>query len=126
MLAFRNYLIYQRKEPRTSRHPYAFTNTTGAPETRKNFRRLHSAAVERIGLVRGKYYGTTEHGHRHAYGYRLASAGFSQLDIQKSMHHKSIDSCTVYTQLSNSDIRNLMRQHEQSTPRFNQNDSKEL
>lgn len=112
LLAFRKYLIHQRVEPKHRQHPYAFTNSKGEPETRKNFRRLHAAAVKRIGLKRGKYHGTTEHGHRHAYGYRLAKAGFGKLDIQKAMHHKSPESCEVYTQPSSSDIRELMRKHE--------------
>lgn len=106
--AYQNYLKYQRVEPSIQEHPYAFTNTIGQPETLKNFQRLHKAAVNRIGLEHLKYLGTTEHGHRHAYGYRLAEMGFSQLDIQKAMHHRSPDSCLVYLQSTNKELREKM------------------
>ncbi|WP_236168458.1 gamma-mobile-trio recombinase GmtY [Pseudomonas atacamensis] len=106
--AYQNYLKYQRVEPSIQDHPYAFTNTIGQPETLKNFQRLHKAAVNRIGLEHLKYLGTTEHGHRHAYGYRLAEMGFSQLDIQKAMHHRSPDSCLVYLQSTNKELREKM------------------
>ena len=36
----------------------------------QSFRESHAKAVEKIGLTVGKMYGTTEHGHRHAYGQR--------------------------------------------------------
>lgn len=112
LLAFRNYLLYQRAEPSGLGHPYAFTNSKGRPETIKNFQRLHKSAVKRIGLQCGKYYGTTEHGHRHAYGYRLAEAGFTQIEIQKSMHHKSPNSCLIYVQMTNADLNKRMREVE--------------
>ncbi|AHC81807.1 MULTISPECIES: gamma-mobile-trio recombinase GmtY [Pseudomonas putida group] len=112
LLAFRNYVLYQRVEPKGLGHPYAFTNSNGEPETIKNFQRLHRAAVERIGLKSAKYHGTTEHGHRHAYGYRLAEAGFSAVEIKKAMHHKCVTSCQVYIQPTNSDLRKKMRQVE--------------
>ena len=108
LLTFRKYLQYQRVEPQGQDHPYAFTNSKGEPETIKNFQRLHKAAVNRIGLNHEKYLGTTEHGHRHAYGYRLASNGFAQHEIQKSMHHQSPDSCLVYIQMTNKELREKM------------------
>ena len=37
-------------------------------------RESHEKAVEKIGLTVGKHYGTTPHGHRHAYGRRLKNA----------------------------------------------------
>lgn len=112
LLAFRNYILYQRVEPKGLGHPYAFTNSNGRPETIKNFQRLHRAAVERIGLKPAKYNGTTEHGHRHAYGYRLADAGFSALEIKKAMHHRNVISCQAYIQPSNDDLRKKMREVE--------------
>lgn len=112
LYVFQNYLRYQRVEPGVRGHPYAFTNAVGQPETAKNFQRLHKAAVNRIGLQHLKYLGTTEHGHRHAYGYRLADNGFSQLDIQKAMHHKSPDSCLVYMQSTNKELREKMERVE--------------
>ena len=109
VLAWKNYICHQRvKPPEGHAHPYAFTNTYGHPETLKNFQRLHTRAVARIGLKHQKHYGTSEHGHRHSYGYRLAKHGFSQIEIQKAMHHKSPDSCLVYIQPSDEDLRNKM------------------
>lgn len=108
---WKNYLEYQRVEPPHGfNHPYAFTNNEGHPETIKNYQRMHSDAVRRIGLVPKKYFGTTEHGHRHSYGYRLASNGFSQVEIQKAMHHKSPESCLVYIKPSDEDVRRKFNQ----------------
>jgi len=113
LLAWVNYLKYQRVPPLLENsHPYAFTNTKGEPETLKNFQRLHTKAVERIGLKHKKYHGTTEHGHRHSYGYRLAAHGLSQVEIQKAMHHKSPDSCLVYIQPSDEELRKKMMELE--------------
>lgn len=109
LYAWANYLKYQRIDPVDGReHPYAFTNSKGDPETLKNFQRLHKAAVERIGLRHEKYLGTTEHGHRHSYGYRLAEHGLHQVEIQKAMHHKSPGSCLVYIQPSEDELRQKM------------------
>lgn len=108
LLAFQNYLLYQRVDA-GGRHPFAFTNSKGRPESIKNFQRLHRAAVERIGLRCYKYDGTSEHGHRHAYGYRLAENGFSQIEIQRSMHHAHPDSCLVYLQPTDKEFRERMR-----------------
>ncbi|MAL35684.1 site-specific integrase [Pseudomonas sp. Choline-3u-10] len=112
-LAWTKYLKYQRVDPPGGEwHPYAFTNNFGRPETLKNFQRLHTNAVIRIGMECRKYLGTTEHGHRHSYGYRLAAHGFSQVEIQKAMHQKSPDSCLVYIQPTDDDVRNMMRKTE--------------
>ena len=109
-----NYLIHQRVNPqRFEEHPYAFTNSLGRPETIKNYRRMHADAVRRIELEHSKSLGTTEHGHRHAYGYRLAKHGFSQVEIQKAMHHKSPDSCLVYIQPTDEELRSNMRRAEE-------------
>lgn len=111
LTAWANYLKYQRVEPSVSSfHPFAFTNSTGAPETVKNYQRLHKNAVERIGLVHSKEYGTTEHGHRHAYGYRLRKQGLTQVEIQKAMHHKSPLSCLVYIQPTSDDVREYLKE----------------
>ena len=108
-----NYLKFQRVEPPASNfHPFAFTNSRGLPETIKNFQRLHKNAVERIGLECKKEKGTTEHGHRHSYGYRLRRYGLDQVEIQKAMHHKSPNSCLVYIKPTNEDVREKMRQTE--------------
>jgi site-specific recombinase XerD len=111
LIVWANYLKYQRVEPSNSSfHPFAFTNSKGEPETIKNFQRLHKNAVERIGLISKKEYGTTEHGHRHAYGYRLRKQGLTQVEIQKAMHHKSPMSCLVYIQPTSEDVRSYLRE----------------
>lgn len=102
------YLKYQRVEP-DNFHPFAFTNDCGAPDTLKNFQRRHRRAVERIGLECKKEFGTTEHGHRHAYGYRARKLGLSQVELQKAMHHKSPNSCLIYIKPTSDDIRAEMR-----------------
>lgn len=106
-----NYLKYQRVEP-SYPHPFAFTNSKGEPETIKNYQRRHMRAVERIGLESKKDLGTTEHGHRHAYGYRARQSGLNQIEIQKAMHHKSHTSCLIYIQPTNDDIREKMKSAE--------------
>lgn len=106
-----NYLKYQRAEPKTF-HPFAFTNDQGEPETLKNFQRRHKRAVERVGLECKKEFGTTEHGHRHAYGYRGRTLGLSQVELQKAMHHKSPNSCLIYIKPTSDDIRTEMRESE--------------
>lgn len=118
LIIFQLYLKYQRVEPNRNSHPYAFTNAYGKPETKKNFRRRHCAAVKRIGLTSEKLLGTTEHGHRHSYGYRLFENGFTQINIQKMMHHKNPDSCLVYIQKTNSEIREIMRETERDNPQM--------
>lgn len=111
-----NYLKYQRIDPPSDNpHPFAFTNQLGAPETIKNFRRLHEKAISVIGLNRGRYNGTTEHCHRHAYGYRLAEMGLDQIAIQKAMHHRNPNSCLTYIQHTSEDIRNKIRSTSIST-----------
>lgn len=91
-------------------HPYLFTNSKGEPESKKNFIQKHKRAVERVGLVSGKHLGTSQHSHRHSYGYRLATSGFNQLEIQKAMHHKSPDSCLVYIKPQDKEIRDKARE----------------
>jgi len=116
------FLLHQRIEPENLDHPYAYTNTKGQPETIKNFQRLHKAAVERIGLDHKKYLGTTEHGHRHAYGYRLADHGFSPDEIRKLMRHRSIDSTFVYTQHTSEDVRGKMNDKLSGKVRYDKNE----
>lgn len=107
------YVKHQRVDPPASAdHPFAFTNTDGYPETMKNFNRQHRNAVERIGLQHAKMLGTTEHGHRHAYGYRLTNAGLDSVTIQKAMHHKSARSHEVYTEPTDEDVRAALERAE--------------
>lgn len=112
---FSNYINYlkQRVDPLPHEdHPYAFTKLDGTPETINNFNRQHIAAVNRIGLEHSKYLGTSEHGHRHAYGKRLEQAEVSDVIIQKAMHHKSRESQEVYKEDSAEDIRNAFKRGE--------------
>ncbi|EJT3866035.1 site-specific integrase [Vibrio tarriae] len=90
-------------------HPYLFTNSQGQPESKKNFIKTYQKAIERIGLNSNKHQGTSPHSHRHSYGYRLAKSGFSQLEIQKAMHHKNPESCLVYIKPQDDEIREKMR-----------------
>lgn len=92
-----------------SESPFLFVNSKGDPESKKNFYQKYSRAVKRIGLEPSKPLGTTPHAHRHSYGYRLNQGGFSQLEIQKAMHHKSLDSCLVYLKPSDDEVRRQMR-----------------
>ncbi|MDT8868958.1 gamma-mobile-trio recombinase GmtY [Vibrio fluvialis] len=95
---------------RESSSPFLFVNLSGDPENKKNFIQKHKRAVNRIGLQSSKFLGTTPHGHRHSYGYRLSQTGFTQLEIQKAMHHKSPDSCLVYLRPTNDEVRQVMRE----------------
>lgn len=88
---------YMKIRPRVTRHPYLFVTSALNPMTPEDFRRVHDAAVRRIGLIPAKELGTTPHGHRHAYGTWLDRNGVSEKIIQLAMHHKSVKSQTVYT-----------------------------
>ena len=83
-------------------HPFAFVNLSreplGAMYTLTQYNKAHAAACERIGLTVSKALGTTPHGHRHAYGQRLRSAGVDKPLIRRFMHHASEKSQEVYTQ----------------------------
>jgi len=97
---FRLYIIHCRS--RHSQHPFLFVSQKagfeGAPYTIDSYRQAHATAVRRIGLFPTKSAGTTPHGHRHAYGQRLADARTDELTIQRVMHHKSPASQSVYTE----------------------------
>ncbi len=96
---WRDYHLKQRVKPKAGEaHPYAFTNRYGQPYSHRMFRKAHKLAAERIGLDYHKMAGTTPHGHRHAFGQRLARDGASQLTIRNAMHHVSLESSLIYTQ----------------------------
>jgi len=90
-------------------HPYLFCTMKGSPETKKNFLKKYQNALSRLGLCTSKSDGLSPHGHRHAYGYRLADNGFSQIEIQKAMHHKSPESCLIYIKPTDSEVREKIR-----------------
>lgn len=81
-------------------HPWAFVNFSherGSPFTVSRYAKAHARAVERIGLTPEKSLGTTPHGHRHAYLYRLAEAKLPDDVIKRVAHHHSLESQKVYT-----------------------------
>lgn len=82
-------------------HPYAFVVLSGPGTGRvycvENYKQAHRRAVERIGLAVSRFDGTIPHGHRHAYGRRLARAGIDPVVRKKALHHKGLGSQAVYT-----------------------------
>ena len=107
---WRDYHPKQRLKPKASEgHPYAFTNRDGQPYSHRMFRKAHKLGVERIGLVYEKIEGTTPHGHRHAYGQRLARNGADPLLVKNAMHHASITSSQTYTQPTTTQMRQSLR-----------------
>lgn len=91
-----------RINPSKRNHPYAFMNVVrepmGALYKLGKFQVSHAAAVRRIGLVPAKHLGTSDHGHRHAYGQRLRKAGVEKEMIRRFMHHTDLNSQDVYTE----------------------------
>jgi hypothetical protein len=82
-------------------HPWAFVNFSherGSPFTISKYVKAHKRAVERIGLIPEKPRGTTPHGHRHAYLYRLAEANVPEVVIKRVAHHHCMESQRVYTE----------------------------
>lgn len=107
---WRDYHLKQRIKPKASEgHPYAFTNRDGQPYSHRMFRKAHRLGIERIGLMYEKSEGTTPHGHRHAYGQRLARDGANPLLIKNAMHHASITSSQTYTQPTTAQMRQSLR-----------------
>lgn len=107
---WRDYHLKQRIKPKASEdHPYAFTNRYGQPYSHRMFRKAHRLGIERIGFVYEKSEGTTPHGHRHAYGQRLARDGADPLLIKNAMHHASITSSQTYTQPTTAQMRQSLR-----------------
>ncbi|MCP3728371.1 gamma-mobile-trio recombinase GmtY [Paraburkholderia sp. CNPSo 3272] len=99
LFLFRIYITQNRS--RRYAHPYLFVShkdtVAGDPYTIDSFRQAHAKAVRRIGFAVGKDLGTTPHGHRHAYGQSLVSAGIDQKVVQYALHHKAIESQAPYT-----------------------------
>ncbi len=107
------YLIHQRKSPESdAKHPYAFTSRTGSPYTIKAYSAARKRAVERIGLSYSKVDCTTAHADRHSYGQRLAENGVPPLVIKTAMHHRSLESQSTYTQPSEKELRQRLKEAE--------------
>jgi hypothetical protein len=100
LIFFKLYITHCRS--RCSLHPFLFVSQKagfeGDPYTVGSYRQAHARAVRRIGLFPARSIGTMPHGHRHAYGQRLADAGVDELIIQRVMHHKSPKSQSIYTE----------------------------
>ncbi len=79
-------------------HPLAFVTLAGKPYSIDAFEDAHAKAVQRIGLLPAKALGTTPHGHRHAYGQRLAGLKLDPIFLKTALHHKSLESQIVYTE----------------------------
>lgn len=100
---------YLYEVARTDRlHPFAFINLSREPIGEMyclgQYNKAHAAACKRIGLKVGKALGTTPHGHRHAYGRRLRTAGVDRAFIKKFMHHASLESQEPYTQATSKEV----------------------
>lgn len=93
------WVFYMAQRARLNpQHPFAFVTLTGEPYSIDAFEDAHTNALRRIGLVSAKALGTTPHGHRHAYGQRLSDLQIDAICIKKALHHKSLESQTVYTE----------------------------
>lgn len=93
-------------------HPYAWINIGRAPGGIYCMDQYEGAlmnAVQRIGLLFGKPYGTTAHGFRHAYGQRARRGEINEVIIQRLLHHCSPESQKVYTQPEMSEARSAIR-----------------
>lgn len=99
---WRQYLLYLL--PLERNHPYAFVSfskeSLGKPLTLNAFNQSYKSALARVNHVVSKSEGRSPHGHRHAYGRRMANAGIDPRFIKKALHHSSLLSQTVYTQPS--------------------------
>jgi hypothetical protein len=108
MHVWKMYMAQRLRDRIQDTHPFAFVNHhhkyKGEMMPLRTQRESHKKAVEKIDLVVSKSNGTTEHGHRHAYGQRLKDAGIEDRIKQVAMHHKSIESQKVYTEPTISDV----------------------
>jgi len=112
-LFLRLYRMYiERVRPASTPHPYLFLTRDGQPLGAASFAKIHARAVARIGLSVSKGLGTTPHGHRHAYGQRLATSGLLTKEIQIAMHHASPLSQAVYTEPDFEEISKRMNEAE--------------
>lgn len=100
-----------------SRHcpnPYLFVSHKqqyrGQAYTVDSFRQSHARAVRRIDLVPSAEIGTSPHGHRHAYGQRMAENEVPEAIIQRAMNHKSPTSQKVYTAPTDAKVEQALRE----------------
>lgn len=102
MQVWKLYMAQRILEKIPDTHPFLFISfkeeQRGDMYTMASFRDSHERAVLKIGLTVGKMLGTTEHGHRHAYGQRVSQVVGDRRIIQSGLHHKSDESQNVYTE----------------------------
>jgi integrase len=112
MLLWKNYQKYRASVE--CHHPYAFISyhhsAFGEPYTLNAFHSSYAAGLKRIGLEPSKAQGLDPHGHRHNYGRRLERSGLNPLVIRRCMHHKSLESQTIYTGKSQQEISDELTQ----------------
>lgn len=93
-------------------HPFAFvsfdTRYLGEMMPARTQTEAHNKACESVGLEVSKFNGTTNHGHRHAYGQRMKNAGIDKKVRQVAMHHKSEESQNVYTEPTVTEVTNAL------------------
>jgi integrase len=110
MKLWREYLVYRAAVP--CNHPYAFISFDprylGNPYTQNAFNQSYAAGLRRIGLEPNKAEGLDPHGHRHRFGRELTEAGVDPLIRKKCLHHKSLESQTVYTMPSSQQVSNAL------------------
>lgn len=110
MTLWKTYLKYRATA--NAHHPYAFISfdrkAFGNPYTINAFNQNYAAGLRRIGLEPNKADGLDPHGHRHNYGRRLTQASIDPLIRKKCLHHKSLESQTVYTLPGNQDVSNML------------------
>ena len=108
---WRRYILQVANLGARRAHPYAwinFSGEVGSPYKLDAFIKAHDAAVLRIGLKARKEFGTTPHGHRHAYGRRNKAGELPEKIIQTNMHHASIESQKTYTQPTQDEIKQIL------------------
>lgn len=110
MILWKTYMKYRATAD--AHHPYAFVSfdskSFGNPYTINAFNQNYAAALRRIGLEPNKAEGLGPHGHRHNYGRRLTQAGIEPMIRKKCLHHKSLESQTIYTLPGNQDVSNML------------------
>lgn len=110
MTLWKTYMKYRATAD--AHHPYALisfdSKVFGNPYTINAFNQNYAASLRRIGLEPNKAEGLDPHGHRHNYGRRLTQAGIDPLIRKKCLHHKSLESQTVYTLPGHKDVSDML------------------
>jgi len=112
MYVWRKYLQQRIRYGVKDTHPFAFVSLDsrylGEMMPARTQTEAHDKACEKVGLEVSKFNGTTNHGHRHAYGQRMKNAGIDKKVRQVAMHHKSEESQNVYTEPAVTEVTNAL------------------